>query len=63
MKYIIQKLFYYCRGQAIVSKRMFLPWFQVEAIWRFTSYSKELRKYRIFAKRLITGVSKCECSF
>lgn len=37
---------------------MFLPWFQIDAVWRLTKYSKLLKKYRVFAKRLVTGVSK-----
>lgn len=50
-------LWFIYSGQQIVSKRMFLPWYQNELIWRFTKYSKLLKKYRVFSKRLVTGVS------
>lgn len=47
---------YFFRGQAVVAKRMFLPWFHIDFLWNLTDYPKKLEKYKNFAKRIIVEV-------
>lgn len=48
--------FFHDRGQQIISKRMFLPWYQLEWVWQLTRYPKRLQKFTAFAQRIMSKV-------